>query len=86
MLNLLLGIGGSGTYHALMITRTPVTIHFSPTLWVSATGLIIMLVATGIFVPLNGYLIDRRLAACLMVGYGILMVVNVVVEIKTGRA
>lgn len=45
-----------------------------------------MLVATGLFVPLNGFMIDRRFAACLVVGYGILMTVNVAVEIKMGRA
>jgi sodium/potassium/calcium exchanger 6 len=86
MLNLLLGVGGSGTYHLLFHPHNPVKLHFSPTLWVSAGGLIIILLTTAVVVPLNGYLIDRRWAACLMGAYGTLMVANIVVEIKTGRA
>jgi sodium/potassium/calcium exchanger 6 len=86
MLNLLLGVGGSGTYHLLFHPHEPVNLHFSPTLWVSATGLIIILLTTAIVVPMNGYLIDRRWATCLMVAYGGLMIANIVVEIKTGRA
>jgi len=85
MLNLLLGVGGSGTYHMLLVTNEPVTINFSPTLWVSASGLVLILVATAIFVPLNGYLIDRRWAACLILAYTTLMCVNVGVEVRTGR-
>lgn len=85
MLNLLLGVGGSGTYHILASTHHPVKIDFSPTLWVSASGLVLMLVTTAIVVPMNGYLIDRRWACCLIVGYLILMITNVVVEVKTGR-
>lgn len=86
MLNLLLGVGGSGTYHMLFVTDEPVTINFSHTLWVSAAGLVLMLVATAVFVPLNGYLIDRRWAGCLIVAYGVIMMVNVGVEVKTGRS
>lgn len=86
MLNLLLGVGGSGTYHMLAHPKqSPVTLHFSPTLWVSASGLVLMLVTTAIVVPLNGYLIDRRWAFCLIAGYAVLMTINVVVEVKTGR-
>jgi sodium/potassium/calcium exchanger 6 len=86
MLNLLLGIGGSGTYHMLTDTNpSPVLVVFSPTLWTSAIGLVLMLVATAIFVPLNGYLIDRRWASCLIAAYIVLMIVNIVVEVKTGR-
>ena len=85
MLNLLLGAGGSGTYHILFVTHEAVNVNFSPTLWVSASGLVLMLVATAIFVPLNGYLIDRRWAASLIVAYVVLMMVNVGVEVKTGR-
>lgn len=84
MLNLLLGIGGSGTY-GILVSHKTVTLAFSPTLWVSAAGLIIMLVATMIFVPLNGYLIDRRWACCLIAGYLVLMAVNIAVEVRTGR-
>jgi sodium/potassium/calcium exchanger 6 len=44
-----------------------------------------MLVATMIFVPLNGYLIDRRWACCLIAGYIVLMGINIAVEMRTGR-
>lgn len=86
MLNLLLGVGGSGTYHMLASpSRAPVRIHFSPTLAVSAGGLVFMLLATAIFVPLNGYLVDRRWACFLIVAYLAVMAANVAVEVKTGR-
>ncbi|KAK8850400.1 hypothetical protein IAR55_004318 [Kwoniella newhampshirensis] len=86
MLNLLLGVGGSGTYHVLTTPQhAPVIVDFSPTLWVSAGGLVVILLATAIFVPMNGYLIDRRWAACLIAAYVVLMCVNVGVEVKTGR-
>jgi sodium/potassium/calcium exchanger 6 len=86
MLNLLLGVGGSGTYHMVSHpSQAPVTLQFSPTLWVSASGLVFMLVATALFVPLNGYLIDRRWACCLIAAYGVVMTINIAVEVKTGR-
>lgn len=86
MLNLLLGIGGSGTYSILASpTHSPITLDFSPTLWVSAVGLILILVATAIVVPLNTYRIDKRWAACLLVAYAALMTTNVVVEIHYER-
>ncbi|KAL7422914.1 hypothetical protein Q5752_002211 [Cryptotrichosporon argae] len=87
MLNLLLGIGGSGTYAILRSpARAPVQLVFSPTLVVSAAGLVAILLATAVAVPLNGFLIDRRWAAVLLAAYAALMVANVVVEVKTGRA
>lgn len=82
MLNLLLGVGGSGTYSILASSvHTPITLDFSPTLWVSAIGLVLILVATAIVVPLNAYRIDKRWAACLLAAYATLMTINVVVEI-----
>ncbi|WVQ70599.1 hypothetical protein IAR50_000118 [Cryptococcus sp. DSM 104548] len=87
MLNLLLGIGGSGSYHILTSSsHTPVSVDFSPTLWVSATGLVVILLATAVWVPMNGYVVDRRWAGCLIVAYVVLMSVNVGVELKTGRS
>ncbi|WWC72436.1 uncharacterized protein I206_106398 [Kwoniella pini CBS 10737] len=86
MLNLLLGVGGSGTYQILLKqSNQPIKIHFSPTLWVSSAGLIFILISTFIIVPLNNYLIDRRWATCLIFAYIILMCLNIAVEIKTGR-
>lgn len=86
MLNLLLGVGGSGTYSILWSrSHVPVALDFSPTLWVSATGLVVVLATTAIVVPLNQYRIDRRWAFCLLVAYAILMTTNVVVEIRSER-
>jgi sodium/potassium/calcium exchanger 6 len=86
MLNLLLGIGGSGSYSILMSpTHKPVTINFSPTLWVSGTGLILILVGTAVIVPFNRFFIDRRWAICLLVGYAVIMTTNVVVEVRSER-
>jgi sodium/potassium/calcium exchanger 6 len=88
MLNLLLGVGGSGTYSILMSpTHKPVMIDFSPTLWVSGTGLLLILAGTALIVPINAFLIDRRWAMCLLVGYAAIMTVNVIVEIRSeGRS
>lgn len=84
MLNLLLGIGGSGTYSILTSkTGVPVHVDFSPTLWVSSTGLVLILLGTAIVVPINRYFIDRRWALCLLGAYAALMTANVVVEIKS---
>ena len=86
MLNLLLGVGGAGSYHLLTHSQTPaISLNFSPTLWVSASGLVLILVTTAIFVPMNGYLIDRRWAMFLVGAYLVVMCVNVGVELKTGR-
>lgn len=86
MLNLLLGVGGSGTYMVLFgRPHVPVALDFSPTLWVSATGLVLVLATTAIIVPLNRYLIDRRWALCLLIAYATLMTVNVIVEIRSEK-
>lgn len=86
MLNLLLGVGGSGTYTILWgRSHVPVALDFSPTLWVSAIGLVIVLAATAVVVPLNHYRIDRRWALCLLIAYATLMTTNVVVEIRSER-
>jgi sodium/potassium/calcium exchanger 6 len=84
MLNLLLGVGGSGTYSIITSpSHSPVTLHFSPTLWVSGTGLLLVLATTAVAVPLNRFLIDRRWALVLLIAYAILMTVNVVVEVQS---
>lgn len=81
MLNILLGIGISGTY-IVEHTSTPFSLHFSPSLLASGFGLLTILAATLIFVPLNGYFLTRRWGICLVVSYVIFMTLNVVVELK----
>ena len=81
MLNILLGVGVAGTYITRQ-TSEAYPLHFSTTLVITGTGLLLLLVATLIFVPLNGYFLPRTWGIALIVGYTALMVANVVVEVK----
>ena len=81
MLNILLGVGLSGTY-LIHQTGKDYTIHLSTTLFVSSIGLLVLLVATMIFVPWNGYMLTRPWAAFLILSYTVIMTINLVVEIR----
>lgn len=80
MLNILLGIGFSGTYMTA-ITHKPVTIQMNTTLFVSGISLLAVLVTTLVSVPLNGYVMSRRWAYGIIAVYVAVMSANVVVEI-----
>lgn len=82
MLNILLGVGISGTY-IIQQTSAPYELHFSTTLFVSTIGLLILLAATLIFVPVNGYFLSRNWGILLVASYTVLMAVNVIVELKS---
>ena len=82
MLNILLGIGASGSY-LTHITGKPVQVEISTTLTVSALSLLGVLVGTLVSVPLNGFVMSRKWAVGLMLVYASVMAVNVAVEIKT---
>ncbi|KAJ7637723.1 Sodium/calcium exchanger protein-domain-containing protein [Mycena polygramma] len=82
MLNILLGVGISGSY-IIQQTEKPYELHFGNTLLVSTVGLLILLAATLIAVPLNGYFLTRTWGIVLIVAYTTIMAVNVVVEIKS---
>lgn len=84
MLNILLGVGGAGTF-VIASTGQPYPVHVSPTLWVSAIGLIILLVTTLVFVPMNGFLISRKWGWFLIAFYLVLTAVNIVFESRHGR-
>ncbi|KAI0749599.1 Sodium/calcium exchanger protein-domain-containing protein [Daedaleopsis nitida] len=58
MLNILLGVGISGSI-IVRETGVPYPLHFSPSLVVTGGGLLVLLVATLVFVPLNGYFLPR---------------------------
>ncbi|KAI5982685.1 Sodium/calcium exchanger protein-domain-containing protein [Pisolithus marmoratus] len=83
LVNILLGVGISGSY---IISQTPNTqpyrLHFTPSLMSSAFGLLGLLVVTLIGVPLNGYHLTRKWGVFLVVSYVVLMVVNILVEVK----
>ncbi|KAG5647394.1 hypothetical protein DXG03_000464 [Asterophora parasitica] len=82
MLNILLGVGVSGTY-IIQQTGVPYSVHFSTTLLVSTIGLLILLLSTLVFVPLNDYFLTRRWGILLIASYTIIMSINVVVELKS---
>ncbi|KAF5359317.1 hypothetical protein D9756_003385 [Leucocoprinus leucothites] len=80
MLNILLGIGLSGSW-IVHTTKKPYHIDLSTTLLVSAIGLLILLAATLIFVPLNDYYLTRRWGILLIASYVVIMSINVIVEV-----
>ncbi|KAG6830645.1 hypothetical protein H0H92_015542 [Tricholoma furcatifolium] len=82
MLNILLGVGVSGSYITSQ-TSTPYKLHFSTTLLVSCIGLLFLLVATLIYVPFHDYYLTRRWGILLVTLYAILMTTNVIVELKS---
>ncbi|KAF8638304.1 hypothetical protein AX17_002324 [Amanita inopinata Kibby_2008] len=82
MLNILLGIGISGTYITNHTSR-PYYLDFSASLHVSAIGLLCLLAATLIYVPLNNYYLTRRWGILLIASYIIMMAVNIIVELRS---
>ncbi|KAG8748276.1 hypothetical protein FRC10_007666 [Ceratobasidium sp. 414] len=81
MLNMLLGIGLSGSY-VISQTGESYKVNLSPTLLVSTIGLLCLLVSTLVIVPLNDFNLTRRWGLMLIAGYVVVMVVNVIVEVK----
>ncbi|KAF8896403.1 Sodium/calcium exchanger protein-domain-containing protein [Infundibulicybe gibba] len=82
MLNILLGVGFSGSY-ITHHTAQPYELHFSTTLLVSTIGLLTLLGATLVFVPLNNYFLSRKWGILLIASYTAIMGLNVVVELKS---
>ncbi|KAF5342460.1 hypothetical protein D9611_001886 [Ephemerocybe angulata] len=81
MLNILLGVGVTGTV-IMQQTHQPYELALSHTLLVSSFGLLSLLGATLVFVPLNGYYLSRRWGILLVCSYVVIMATNVVVELK----
>lgn len=81
MLNILLGIGITGTYITRQ-TNEAYPLEFSTTLFMTGLGLLAILLATLVFVPCNGYFLPRTWGVALIVAYLCLMTANIVVEIK----
>jgi sodium/potassium/calcium exchanger 6 len=80
MLNILLGIGISGSY-IISQTGKPYEIDVSTTLYVSSFGLLFLLATTLVFVPLNDYYLTRRWGILLIATYTVIMIVNIAVEL-----
>uniref|UniRef100_V5GTK5 Sodium/calcium exchanger membrane region domain-containing protein n=1 Tax=Kalmanozyma brasiliensis (strain GHG001) TaxID=1365824 RepID=V5GTK5_KALBG len=89
MLNLLLGIGISGTWllsdghaHGHAVERSDIyPIDFNPTLLVSGLGLLLILVGTLIAVPMNNFELSRGIGVSLIAAYVLIMTVNLLTEI-----
>ena len=79
MLNILLGIGLSGAF-VISQTGHPYRVEFSKTLLVSSVGLLFLLMTTLVYVPWNGYYLDRRWGIFLICSYIAIMAVNILVE------
>ena len=82
MLNILLGIGASGTYLTSINDGLPVKIEMGPTLIVSGVSLLAVLCGTLITVPLSGYMLTRKWAIGLILVYVCVMSINVFVELR----
>ncbi|KAG2037702.1 Sodium/calcium exchanger protein-domain-containing protein [Suillus americanus] len=81
MVNILLGVGISGSYVISQAGGEPYTLHFSSTLMSSILGLLILLIATLVVVPLNGYVLSRTWGFCLVGAYFVVMGMNIWVEL-----
>ncbi|KAH8109326.1 hypothetical protein DFH11DRAFT_1628692 [Phellopilus nigrolimitatus] len=82
MLNILLGVGVSGTAVIRSAGGLPFEVDFSATLLVSTVGLLALLLATLVCIPLNDYHLTRRWGVFLVVSYIIIMAINIAVEVK----
>lgn len=82
MVNILLGIGISGTYVINEAGGMPYDLHFTPTLITSTVGLFMLLVTTLVVVPIQGYVLSRRWGLFLVLAYVVLMSANLAVEMS----
>ena len=83
MLNILLGVGISGSYIIHHFGGTPYDLDFSTTLLVSTIGVLVLLIATLVFVPMNEYWLTKRWGVFLILCYCCIMGINVWVELKS---
>ncbi|KAG1821132.1 Sodium/calcium exchanger protein-domain-containing protein [Suillus subaureus] len=82
MVNILLGVGISGSYVISQAGGEPYMLHFSSTLLSSILGLLTLLIATLVIVPLNGYVLSRTWGFCLVGAYFVIMGMNIWVELR----
>ncbi|KAI8988316.1 Sodium/calcium exchanger protein-domain-containing protein [Mycotypha africana] len=77
--DMVLGVGISSTYQT-WITGVPYQLDIAPTILISSSGLIIVLLSTLIAVNINGYHINRQLGWWMIIVYLTCTVVNVLLE------
>ncbi|KAM0754539.1 hypothetical protein T439DRAFT_377003 [Meredithblackwellia eburnea MCA 4105] len=81
MLNILLGVGLSGSYLIFTNGGTPLHVPMSRTLVVSGAGLLVVLLSTLVAVPLNGYMMSERMGWSLIAAYVCVLSINIGVEV-----
>ncbi|KAJ3090785.1 hypothetical protein HK102_002687 [Quaeritorhiza haematococci] len=94
LLNLTIGVGVAALYVIQFTTAVeggrpaspdnpgPGALLLSPAIMVLAVGLLVVLVLSLIYIPLNGFEVDRRYGVALMVEFVIVMIAAMVVEGK----
>ena len=83
MLNILLGVGVSGSYFISQSAK-PYDLPLSPTLLANGFGLLAILLTTVVVVPLNGFYLTRAWGIFLICCYAVLVAITVTVELKAG--
>lgn len=63
------GIGLSGSYMVVKNDYQPLKVHMGRTLLVSGAGLLLILISTLILVPANGFWMNKKLGAGLIMAY-----------------
>ena len=81
MLNILLGVGISGSY-VIYQSSKPYNLPLSRTLLVNGFGLLAILIVTVVAVPLNGFYLTRAWGIFLICCYVLLVTTTVAVEMK----
>ncbi|KAL8286445.1 hypothetical protein RQP46_004462 [Phenoliferia psychrophenolica] len=81
MLNILLGVGLSGSYLIFTSGNIPLHVEMGRTLLVSGAGLLAVLIATLIAVPMNGYMMSKRMGWTLIGAYVVVLSINILVEV-----
>jgi sodium/potassium/calcium exchanger 6 len=81
MLNILLGIGVSGLYMTLSRGTSAYGIDVSSTLVISAVTLLVTLLVLLVWVPLNRWMMSRRIGVTLIAIWTVGTIVNVIVDI-----
>ncbi|KAI8376246.1 Sodium/calcium exchanger protein-domain-containing protein [Radiomyces spectabilis] len=79
LLNMVLGVGISSTYQT-WLTGKPYELEIAPTILISSTGLIVVLLSTLIVVNMNGYHITEGLGWWMIIIYSSCCFINVLLE------
>ncbi|KAI8096385.1 Sodium/calcium exchanger protein-domain-containing protein [Halteromyces radiatus] len=82
MLNIMLGIGIGATYVTCQ-RQEPYAIDVSSTIIVSSIGLLIVLISSLVFVPLNGYRMSKWFGYTWIGIYLITMMINLILELRS---